>query len=111
MPTYRYLLPLTGLDPLDAGPLTDAGLTPYRAVKKLLPNLFPGSTMVIGVAGLGQFTVVAIDIDDTRLAIAKDLGSDVVLNSNEEDVIATVKTLIGGNDMPILLNSLPDFTE
>lgn len=67
--------------------------------------------MVIGVAGLGQFTVVAIDIDDTRLAIAKDLGSDVVLNSNEEDVIATVKTLIGGNDMPILLNSLPDFTE
>ena len=67
--------------------------------------------MVINVAGLGQFTVVAIDIDDTRLAIAKDLGSDVVLNSNEEDVIATVKTLIGGNDMPILLNSLPDFTE
>src|SRR5712691_6106737 len=58
VPTFRYLLHVEELDIAEAAVLTDAGLTPYRAVKKLLPSLYPGSTVVIiGCGGLGQFGV------------------------------------------------------
>jgi len=106
VPTFRYLLPGDGLDPVDSAVLTDAGLTPYRAMKKLLPNLYPGSTVVIiGCGGLGQFGVqyakiltpyartIAVDVDDSKLSIAKELGADAIINSKKEDVVAKVKEL------------------
>lgn len=58
VPHSRWLVPLRDLDPLHAAPLTDAGLTPYHAVKRSLPILVPGSTaVVIGAGGLGQMAV------------------------------------------------------
>ena len=40
VPSYRYLVPAEGLEDLAAAAvLTDAGLTPYRAVKKVLDYL------------------------------------------------------------------------
>ena len=54
----RHLVPLGSLDPVAGAPLTDAALTPYRAVRKALPRLVPGSTaVVIGCGGLGQMAV------------------------------------------------------
>ena len=32
VPSARYLVPLRDLDPVEAAPLADAGVTPYRAV-------------------------------------------------------------------------------
>jgi propanol-preferring alcohol dehydrogenase len=106
VPTFRYLLPGDGLDPVESAALTDAGLTPYRAMKRLLPNLYPGSTVVIiGCGGLGQFGVqyakiltpsariIAVDVDDNKLTTAKELGADTVINSMIEDAIARVKEL------------------
>ncbi len=109
MPSYRYLLPAQGLDLAEAAALTDAGLTPYRAVKKLVPAIYPGSTVVIiGTGGLGQFgiqytklllpagtTVVAVDVDNRKLEIARDLGADVVINSRDEDPVQRIKDLTG----------------
>jgi propanol-preferring alcohol dehydrogenase len=106
VPTFRYLLRGEGLDPVESAILTDAGLTPYRAIKKLQPSLYPGSTIVIiGCGGLGQFGVqysklltpsartIAIDLDDKKLAIAKGLGADITINSKKEDAVAKVKEL------------------
>jgi propanol-preferring alcohol dehydrogenase len=87
VPSARLLLPLGDLDPVDAAPLTDAGLTPYHAVKRSLPLLVPGSTaMVIGVGGLGHMavqilretcaaTVIAVDQREGALRLAADLGA------------------------------------
>jgi NADPH:quinone reductase-like Zn-dependent oxidoreductase len=36
VPSTRYLIPLGSLDPREAAPLTDAGLTSYHAVKRSL---------------------------------------------------------------------------
>ena len=104
VPTFRYLLSAKGLDLVEAAVLTDAGLTPYRAMKKLLPTLYPGSTVaIIGCGGLGQFGVqysklltpsvkiVAIDVDDNKLTIAQELGADVIVNSKSEDPVKKVK--------------------
>ncbi len=55
VPHQRYLVPLPdGLDPVTAAPLTDAGLTPYHAIRRSWPKLTPDATIVlIGVGGLG----------------------------------------------------------
>jgi propanol-preferring alcohol dehydrogenase len=58
VPASRYLVPIDDIDPVDAAPLTDAGLTPYHAIKRSLPLLVPGSTaVVIGAGGLGHMAV------------------------------------------------------
>ena len=58
VPDSRWLVPLGELDPVLAAPLTDAGLTPYHAIKRSLSVLLPGSTaVVIGAGGLGHMAV------------------------------------------------------
>lgn len=55
----RNLVPLGDADPVAAAPLSDAGLTPYHAIKKSLPALAGGgrTALVIGLGGLGQIAV------------------------------------------------------
>lgn len=88
VPKSRWLVPIGDLDPVDAAPLTDAGLTPYHAVKRSLDLLVPGSTaVVIGAGGLGHMavqilralsptTVVVVDQREAALVLAKDVGAD-----------------------------------
>jgi alcohol dehydrogenase, propanol-preferring len=87
VPAARLLIPLGDLDPREAAPLSDAALTPYHAIKRSLHRLVPGSTaVVIGVGGLGHMaiqllralspaTVVAVDLDDAKLALAREVGA------------------------------------
>ena len=47
VPAARHVVPLPeGLDPVRAAPLTDAGLTPYHAIRRSWPKLTPGSSAV-----------------------------------------------------------------
>ncbi len=109
VPSYRYLLHLGRMDPVKSTPLVDAGLTSYRAVKKLVPNVYPGSNVaLIGIGGQGQFGVqysklvlpqvntIAVDIDDGKLGTAKSLGADETMNSTHDDVLGTVWELTHG---------------
>jgi propanol-preferring alcohol dehydrogenase len=103
----RHLVPLGDLDPVANVSLTDAGLTPYHAIKQSLPKLVPGSVaVVIGTGGLGHVgiqilramtnaTVVALDVNEDKLQLAKDVGAHHVFLSNE-DAIAEVKNLTHG---------------
>jgi len=45
---------------------------------------------------LGAGTVIAMDIIDERLAVAKEVGADYVINTQNEDAIAKVKELTHG---------------
>lgn len=95
VPSPRLLVPLGGLDPRDAAPLTDAALTPYHAIKRSLHLLGPGSTtIVIGVGGLGHMGVqilralsstriVAVDLDEAKLVLAREVGADETVRSGE----------------------------
>src|SRR5262245_28908982 len=43
VPSARHVVPMPeGLDPVQAAPLTDAGLTPYHAIRRSWPKLPPG---------------------------------------------------------------------
>jgi propanol-preferring alcohol dehydrogenase len=96
---YKYLIKIDrryNLKAEELAPLTDAGLTPYRAIKKLRDAgaLVPGRVLaVLGVGGLGFYavqyakllsagaTVVAFARSDEKLAIAKQNGADHVINT------------------------------
>ncbi|WP_026151947.1 alcohol dehydrogenase catalytic domain-containing protein [Actinopolyspora halophila] len=91
----RHLVPLGDLDPVEAAPLTDAGLTPYHAIKKSLPKMVPGSTaVVIGAGGLGHVgiqllrtltsaQVVAMDINDQKMELAGRVGAHRAIRSDD----------------------------
>lgn len=107
VPSWRHLVPLGDLDPVRNVPLTDAGLTPYHAIKASLAKLVPGSTaLVIGVGGLGHLAiqmlralsatrVVAIDVGDDKLAFAREVGAHATFKSDPSSVEA-VRDLTGG---------------
>ena len=93
VPSARLLVPLGDLSPAKAAPLSDAALTPYHAIKRALPHLHAGSTVVVlGVGGLGHMAIqllrvlapvriVAADVDDGKLRQAKSLGADDIVNN------------------------------
>lgn len=108
VPSPRLLVPLGTLDPAIAAPLSDAALTPYHAIKSALPMLTPDThVLVIGIGGLGHMavqllhvlcaaTVVAGDIDATKLAHAKELGVRHTIDTRDVDAAAAeVATLTG----------------
>lgn len=79
VPSARHLVPLTDLDPVDAAPLTDAGLTPYHAVKRSLDRLVPGSTaLVIGAGGLGHLAIQILDAISPARIVAVDQSAEAL---------------------------------
>ena len=98
-----------GIDPLEAAPLTCAGVTTYKAVK-VSGARSSDVVAVYGVGGLGHLavqyakiagaTVVAVDIADGKLDLAKELGADVTINARRQDPAAEIQAL-GGADVVI----------
>ncbi|KQY06188.1 alcohol dehydrogenase [Mycobacterium sp. Root135] len=116
LPSTRYLIPLGDLDPREAAPLSDAGLTSYHAVKRSVHLLGPGSTaVVIGAGGLGQMaiqvlkalsgatTVVAVDTSEDKLKIAKSMGADEALVSGDA-AITRIKDMTKGQGAELVLD-------
>jgi propanol-preferring alcohol dehydrogenase len=103
----RLLVPLEGLDPVDAAPLTDAALTPYHAVKRSLPLLRPGATaVVIGAGGLGHMAIqilraltaariIVVDTSSEKLVQARELGADDAIEPGD-DAVARIRSATGG---------------
>ncbi|MER5344017.1 NAD(P)-dependent alcohol dehydrogenase [Streptomyces mirabilis] len=87
VPSGRLLVPVGDLDPVQAAPLSDAGLTSYHAVAGVRPALGEGaSAVVLGVGGLGHLAVrilrattsayvLAVDIREEALALAAACGA------------------------------------
>jgi len=116
VPSTRFFIPLGTLDPREAAPLTDAALTSYHAVKRSLHLLGPGSTaVVIGVGGLGQMavqvlralsaaaTVVAVDTSPEKLEIARKMGVDEALISDDE-AVKRIKEMTRGQGANLVLD-------
>jgi propanol-preferring alcohol dehydrogenase len=103
----RHVVPLGDLDPVKNVSLTDAGLTPYHAIKQSLPKLGAGTTaLVLGTGGLGHVgiqilkaisgaRVIAVDVNDEKLELAREVGADETVLSNRE-AVGRIKDLTGG---------------
>jgi len=115
-----YAVPVPeGVDPHDAAPLTCAGVTTYKAIK--VAGIRPTEKVAIfGIGGLGHLavqyarivggTVIAVDVEDAKLEMARELGADHVINAAETDPVAAIEAL-GGADVAVVLAVLPSVFE
>ena len=105
----RAVIPLQdGADLLELAGYADAGLTAYHAIKRLLPSVEPNGTIVaIGVGGVGHFgvqllrrmsscTVISLDTDPARAALAEELGAHRSFSGSLESMAAEVAGATGG---------------
>ncbi|QIW22866.1 NAD(P)-dependent alcohol dehydrogenase [Sulfolobus sp. S-194] len=102
------------VDPTPMAPLADAGLTAYHAVKKL--KLDPDSkVVVIGIGGLGHIavqilkaitpaTIIAVDISEDRIKIAKELGADEGVIAEENGGVNEVLKLTNNEGADAVLD-------
>jgi len=100
-----------GLDPAQASSITCAGVTTYKGVK--VSGVRPGQWIAVyGAGGLGNLGVqyakkvfgahvVAIDINDEKLAFAKESGADLVINAAKEDAAKVIQEKTGGAQAPL----------
>lgn len=92
--------------------IADAVTTPYQALVR--SGLSPRDlAVVIGVGGIGTYmvqwakhaggVVVAVDVDDKKLALAETMGADYVLNARSlspGDVKSAVRTMVKDRGLP-----------
>jgi len=89
----------------EIAPVLCAGVTVYKGLKVL--DCKPGDWVAIsGVGGLGHyavqyakamgFHVIAVDIDDAKLALATRVGADMVVNARTADPAAEVQRALRG---------------
>jgi propanol-preferring alcohol dehydrogenase len=103
------------VDPLDAAPLSCAGVTTYKAVK-VSGARSSDLVAVFGIGGLGHLavqyaqiagaTVAAVDLIDAKLDVAKRLGASYTFNSSSQDPVTEIQAL-GGADVAIVLAASP----
>jgi propanol-preferring alcohol dehydrogenase len=120
-PNYVARVP-EGLSAKDAATIICAGVTTYKGLK--VTEARPGEWVAIsGTGGLGHLAiqyakcmglrVAAIDIDEGKLAHAKHLGADLVIDAKAGDAAATLKKETGGGAHGVLITapSLAAFKE
>lgn len=104
-----------GISPIDAAPLTCAGVTTYKALK--LAEIVPTERVaVFGIGGLGHLavqyarimggTVIAVDVEVPKLELARDLGAEHLVNAAEVDPVRAIQAL-GGADVALVLAASP----
>ena len=112
-PNYVARIP-NGLSAVDAAPVICAGVTTYKGIK--VCNTKPGDWMVVsGAGGLGHLAiqyakamglhVCAVDIDNGKLAHAKLMGADAVVNAKSDDAVEAVKKVTGGGAHGVLITA------
>lgn len=112
----RYATPVPdGVSSMDAAPLTCAGVTTYAAVKNA--RVVPGERVaVFGIGGLGHLAVqyarlvgaevVAVDIEQEKLDLARELGADHAFDATAGDPAEAIQA-VGGADVAIVLAVAP----
>jgi propanol-preferring alcohol dehydrogenase len=108
-----------GINPLEAAPLTCAGVTTYKAIK--VSGLRPTERAAIfGIGGLGHLAqqyaqifgaqTVAVDVTEEKLQLARDLGAAHVVNAAATDPVEAIQAL-GGVDVAVVLAANPRVLE
>ncbi len=65
-----------------------------------------GDAAVAGASIAGATTVIAIDLDDRKLELARKFGATHTIDSRSEDVVERVRELTGGNGADVVIDAV-----
>jgi S-(hydroxymethyl)mycothiol dehydrogenase len=65
-----------------------------------------GSAAVAGSALAGAGRIIAVDIDDRKLEVAKSLGATHTVNSKEADPVEAIQSLTDGNGADVVIDAV-----
>jgi propanol-preferring alcohol dehydrogenase len=114
--TAAYLARLpAGVEFNEIAPILCAGVTTYKAIKETEAR--PGEWLaILGVGGLGHvaiqyaramgLNVVALDVSETKLALARSLGAELAVNAAAADAVRQVTKLTGGGTHGVLVTAV-----
>lgn len=94
-------------------------IEPYSCSKHCVDRAAPTNEDVVVLSGVGTLglgmvgglrkrnpkLLIALDMNDVRLAKAKEFGADLVMNPGKEDVVKKVKELTGGYGCDIYIEA------
>ena len=104
----------------EVAPILCAGVTVYKGLKET--EVKPGQHVVIsGIGGLGHLAiqyaiamgmiVIAVDIDNAKLELAKSLGASITINAKNEDPIKKLAPLGGAEGVLITAVGTSSFSQ
>ncbi len=65
-----------------------------------------GDAAVAGASIAGATTIIAIDMDEKKLELAKHFGATHTVNAKNEDVVERVRELTGGNGADVVIEAV-----
>ena len=109
----KFLVDIDGLDPADVVPHACSGITVYNALEKLGELRTDEWMAILGCGGLGMNAIaiaralgfeniIAVDVDDTKLNTAREMGAVKVLNSRDEGSVSKLQKLANNKLMGVL---------
>ena len=102
---------------VEMAPVLCAGVTVYKGLK--MTDTKPGDYVAIsGIGGLGHMAVqyakamglnvAAIDVDDSKLELARKLGATLTVNARKEDPETVIKRETGGGVKGVLVTAVSE---
>ncbi len=65
-----------------------------------------GDAAIAGANLVGAHTIIAIDMDDRKLALAKEFGATHTINARETDVVEAIKEITGGFGADVVVDAV-----
>ncbi|AEQ07420.1 alcohol dehydrogenase AdhP [Corynebacterium pseudotuberculosis 258] len=104
-----------GSGPVEVAPILCAGVTVYKGLKET--ECKPGQYMVIsGIGGLGHIAVqyavamgmrvIAVDIADEKLELARKHGAEFAVNALKEDPVESINAFTSGGAHGVLVTAV-----
>ena len=109
----KFLVDIEGLNATDVVPHACSGITVFNALEKIGPLRDGEWLAIMGCGGLGLnaiaisialgiSNIIAIDVDDTKLDAAIEMGAASTLNSNSIDALAELQNLTEGSLVAVI---------
>ena len=112
-PHPRHLVDPGTLDPALAATYACSGITVYSAIRKIMPIAPHEPVVIVGAGGLGlaaigilralgHTRILVVDVNEAKLAAARDAGATEVVDGRGEDVTARLLEAAGGPVLAVI---------